>query len=203
MPDTDIAVRMMEDYLKHLRGALRRLPEGEARDIVEEIRSHLRDSADRDGVPSAEKAAAALERLGSPLELATKYRMGSLAERAQRTRSPWLALRTIFHWAGLSLNGVWVLLVSLVGYTLAASFLIAAAAKPFNPQRVGLWRLDDPQDSWSLHLGFRAAPQGAEVLGWWMVPLGLLVGVGLFLLTARFGVRSLARFRSTLTLPGR
>ena len=203
MTDTDGALRRMEEYLRELRSALRALPGGETRDIVEEIRSHIRDSAEAGRALSEESVAATLERLGPPRELASMYRMENLAERAEQTRSPWLALRTIFQWAGLSLSGAWVLLVSLVGYSLSACFLISAVAKPFNPQRVGLWRLDDPQDSWSLHLGFRSVPQGTEILGWWMVPLGLLVGAGLFLLTFRLGLRSVQRFRRSLNLPGR
>ena len=203
MPDAGVALLKMEEYLRELRGALCGLPDREAHDIVEGIRSHIRDSSETGGAIALESVSATLERLGPPLELASMYRMENLAERAQRTRSPWLALRTIFQWAGLSLRGAWVLLVSLVGYSLSASFLICALAKPFNPQRVGLWRLDDPQDSWSLHLGFRTVPQGTEVLGWWVVPLGLLVGAGLFLLTFCLDLRSVQRFRRTLKLPGR
>ena len=200
MPDAGVALLKMEEYLRELRGALSGLPDREAHDIVEEIRSHIRDSSETRGALALASVSATLERLGPPRELASMYRMENLAEKAQRTRSPWLALRTIFHWAGLSLSGVWVLLVSLVGYSLSASFLICAIAKPFNPRRVGLWRLED---SWSLHLGFGGAPQGIEVLGWWVVPLGLLVGAGLFLLTFRLGLRSVQKFRRTLNLPGR
>jgi hypothetical protein len=203
MIDTDGALRRMEEYLRELRSALRTLPEDETHDIVEEIRSHLRDSAETGGVLAPDAMLAALERLGPPRALASMYRVENLAERAERTRSPWLALRTIFHWAGLSLSGAGALLVSLVGYTLSASFMICAVAKPFNPQRVGLWRLDDPQDHWSLHLGFRVPPQGTEVLGWWIVPLGLLAAAGLLLMTVRFGWRSLHRLRRTPLTPGR
>ena len=203
MPDTDAALRRIEEYLKELRGGLGALSGSEAHDIVEEIRSHIRDSVERESAPASEAVTAILERLGPPLELASMYRMENLVERAQRSRSPWLALRTMIRWAGLSFSGAWVLLVSVVGYMLAGSLLIAALVKPFIPQRVGLWRLADPENSWSLHLGFRAPPQGTEVLGWWMVPLGLLAGLGLLVLTFRFGLHSLQRLRRTLTIPGR
>ena len=202
-PESDAAPRKIDAYLRELRGALSALPNWEAQEIVEEIRSHIRDSASSGGALSPEAVASTLERLGSARELASMYRIESLAESVRGTRSPWLALRTIYQWAGLSLSGAWVFLASLVGYALSASFLICAVAKPFNPERVGLWKLDEPHDSWSLHLGFRAAPQGTEVLGWWMVPLGLFVGSVLFLLTFRFGLRSLHRLRRTLSLPGR
>ena len=36
---------------------------------------------------------------------------------------------------------------------------------------------------------------GDELLGWWIVPLGLLIGAGLFLLTTRFGLWGLRRLR--------
>jgi hypothetical protein len=48
----------------------------------------------------------------------------------------------------------------------------------------------------SLRMGFGAAPVGGkELLGWWLVPIGLLVGLGLFFLTARFGLWSIRRLR--------
>ena len=40
----------------------------------------------------------------------------------------------------------------------------------------------------SLRLGFGSAPPGGrELLGWWIVPIGLVVGCGLVMLTTRFG----------------
>ena len=62
------------------------------------------------------------------------------------------------------------------GYLASACFLIAALHKPFAPARVGLWHFND---EFSLHLGFGASPialPGTELLGWWLVPAGVLLG---------------------------
>jgi len=39
-----------------------------------------------------------------------------------------------------------------------------------------------------VRLGFGNIPAGREVLGWWIVPFGLVVGCGLVMLTTRFAV---------------
>src|SRR5262249_23539708 len=175
----DVARRKTENYLGQLRDALADLPAAEARDIVEEIRSHIRDCAQGGGELASDQVDATLARLGSPSHLAALYSVESLARRARGSGSLWLALQTLVGWARLSLEGIWVLCLWLAGVALASALMIGALAKPFNPGRVGLWRLAGDEGSWSLHLGFREAPQGTEVLGWWIIPLGLLLGAGL------------------------
>ncbi len=123
------------------------------------------------------------------------YVAETIVARAERSFSPWLILGGIFRWAALSSAGLLMLLGSLVGYALAASFSISALMKPFAPDSVGLWRLTESADSFSLKLGPGSPPSGDELLGWWIVPLGLLIGAGLFLLTTRFGLWGLRRLR--------
>jgi hypothetical protein len=62
------------------------------------------------------------------------------------------------------------------GYFFSACILIAALHKPFAPLKVGFWHFDD---EFSLHLGFGTGPvptTGTELLGWWLVPAGILLG---------------------------
>src|SRR5262249_22707168 len=113
--------RRVEHYLSELEGALRGLPAEQARDIVEEIRSHIRDSLSGAGGMSEEAVGRVLERLGSPSELAEMYQIHQMARVAVEGRGPWLALRTMVRWAGLSVKGLWVLLASLAGYGLSAA----------------------------------------------------------------------------------
>lgn len=193
MADDDSGSRRLDDYLGRLRSELRGLPDFQAAEIVEELRSHVRDSAG--GGLAEAGVAAALERLGPPAELAAMYVAEDVFARAKASRSPWLILRSISRWARASLAGLLVLGASLVGYVLAASLVLAALAKPFAPDRAGLWRLQESSDSFSLRLGFGSPPPGHELLGWWIVPLGLLAGAGLFWLTTRLGLWCIHRFR--------
>jgi hypothetical protein len=194
----------VDEYLAELCARLRSLPAEQVEDIVEEIRSHLRDSAGAGGAITEASLAAALQRLGPASILASTYLAESLLARAQRSRSPWLLLKVCFRWAGLSIQGFLVFCGALIGYGLAAAFSFCAIAKPLNPQRVGLWKVED--DNFSLHLGLSHSlplPAGQEVLGWWITPLGLIVAAGLVLLTTEIGLRTIRRFQRArmTTLP--
>ncbi|HKC11398.1 MAG TPA: hypothetical protein VKI41_05005 [Vicinamibacteria bacterium] len=186
--------RMLDAYLSELRTLLRNLPEPEVSEIEAELRSHVRDSGTRGGLIESE-VAATLARLGSPAALASLYDTDRLLVRAGRSRSPWLLLWSLFRWAAVSVAGICVLIPVIGGYLVAASFFIAALVKPFAPDRVGLWRLSN--DEFSLRLGLTATvpPRGQELLGWAIVPLGLIVGSGTFLLAVWFGRWAIRRFR--------
>jgi hypothetical protein len=119
---------------------------------------------------------------------------------AEVTRSPVRILEILFRWASLSVAGFFVFLGSIVGYFLGAAFILCALLKPVHPQAAGLWILAaGARDSTiSLRLGFgNAPPGGSELLGWWIVPIGLVMGCGLVTLTTRFGVWCVRQYRKS------
>jgi hypothetical protein len=103
-------------------------------------------------------------------------------------------VRNLAGWVAAGPAGAFLLSGSCLGYFLAAAISLCSIRKIFAPDRAGLWSLSD---GLSLRLGFGAAPpDGTELLGWSIIPLGLLTGISLLFLTARFGsrlVRSLQR----------
>lgn len=185
----------LDGYLSALRSRLRGLPDAEVSDIVEELRSHIRDSATARGELVEMEVLAVLQRLGTPEGLASQYVTDSLLLRAGRSRSPWLLLKTLARWATMSVAGASALLGLLTGYALAVSLALTAVVKPFAPDRAGLWWATE--DGFSLHIGLGGGPaeQGVELLGWWIVPLGLAAGAGCFWLTMRYGRWCIRRFR--------
>lgn len=194
------ASQRIESYLTEVRAGLRGIPSAQALEIVEELRSHVLDRAATQGAVTETAVAAALERLGRPKEVAAMYLAENLVTQAERSFSPWLVLKGLFHWAGISAAGVFVFFTSLTGYVIAASFTISALMKPLAPDRVGLWRIGE--DSYSLRMGLSSAPpSGTELLGWWIIPLGLSIGVGLFLFTSQFGLWSLRKLQQKAARP--
>jgi hypothetical protein len=194
----------IDAYLKVLRKRLRGLSDQDASDVVKEIRSHILDKADVEGEVTPDSVASALADLGSPEELASQYVTDDLLARAQVSGSPRLVLQSLFRWASLSFVGLCMLTFSLFGYFLAGSFALCALLKPIHPQTAGLWVLPDPEDtySFSLRLGFGSPPaHGRELLGWWIVPLGLVFAMGLVLLTFHLGLWSLRKFWRPLRVP--
>ena len=184
----------IDAYLAELRKRLYSLPKDQVTDIVEEIRSHLRDTLAAGEITDA-RVTAALDQLGPVHSLAAGYVTDSLLARAESSRMPWTVLRGIFHWALLSVKGIAVFFVCLAGYLFGASFYIAALAKPFN-QKIGLWLIDT--NTFSLVLGMTdAIPRGHELLGWTIVPIGFALGGGTILVTTHFALWSIRRFRQS------
>jgi uncharacterized membrane protein len=180
-------------YLAALRKQLRELLDEDAKDIVEEIRAHILDKTS--GNDSAAAVSETLVALGSPEELAGRYRTEELLQRAQAARSGAFLLRSLMRWATLSFVGIIVFLTSVVGYCLGGCLFIIATLKLIWPSGTGLWKTVNGDSSWSLGLGFSNHPgTGQELLGWWLLPIGFILGAGLIFLTFRFGLWSIRKF---------
>jgi len=188
----------IEAYLGRLRGRLRGMKDDEVREIVEELRSHIMDKLVAGGETTAAAVDAALGALGTPEELASQYVTDSLLARAEVSRSPLQILKGLFRWASLSVAGFLVLFGAVLGYFFGAVFILVALLKPFHPHSAGLWMLPAPSGDFELsfRLGFGSAPPGGrDVLGWWTVPIGWMVGCGLVMLTTQVAVWCVGQYR--------
>ncbi len=197
---SESAQKKIESYLGKLRARLRGMNEDEIREIAEELRSHIADKAAAAADPTPEQVDAALNALGTPEELASQYLAEALLARAEVSRSPLRILDSLFRWATLSFAGFGVLLAALVGYFIGFAFILCGLLKPFHPQTAGLWVYSDAVYGRvvSIRMGFGAVPAGGrELLGWWMVPIGLVVGCGLVVLTSRFSLWCARQYRSS------
>jgi hypothetical protein len=187
----------LDAYLSELSARLVGLSATEVDDILAELRSHVRDSGAPDREPSEAEVTTVLAGLGTPSALAAGYLADRLLQDAERSRSPWRLLKGLSRWAALSAAGGFALCGVVFGYLFAASFFLAALVKPFRPDGVGLFRTAGG-DELSLRLGFSGSPGplGEELLGWWIVPLGVLLGViayGLTVSLARWAIRRYRR----------
>jgi len=188
----------IENYLGKLRRNLRGLRDDDVRDIVEELRSHILDKASEQNLDEV------LAGLGTPEDLASQYATDSQFARAEVSRTPWSILKSLFRWASLSVAGFFVLMGSLLGYFVGVVLILCGYLKLVHPQTAGIWTTRDAMDDLqiSVHLGFGSAPTGAhEVLGWWIVPIGVLGGFGLVMLTTRFALWCVRRYRKARALP--
>ena len=191
-------VDVIEIYLLKVRNKLQGLSSTQVSEITAELRSHILDSmtTTNEGITDAAKRQA-LDRLGPPETLAEMYLAESLMAKAETSRSPWLVMLTL---SRLAIKSVWALaafLVSFFGYGASVAFLVCAIAKPFYPDHVGFWW--DTTNHIPTGLGFIwPAPSDRELLGWWMIPLSLVIAPVLFVATTRFArwnIRGIRRSR--------
>jgi Protein of unknown function (DUF1700) len=191
------AQKRIDAYLTQLRRRLRGINEQDIQEIVQELRSHILDKTETEG-NRLDKVTETLDSLGSPEQLAGEYLTDNLLARAEVSRSPMRILAVLFRWASLSIAGFLVFLSSIVGYFLGAAVVLCALLKPIHPQTAGLWVYPAGGEGTtiSLRLGFGSPPlDGRDVLGWWIVPIGLVVGSGLVMLTTRFALWCVGRYR--------
>jgi hypothetical protein len=201
---TSEAQQQVEEYLRRLRERLRGLHADDIREIVEELRSHILDKAATGGQVTAAGVAAALTALGSPEKLGSEYVTDSLLAQAEVSRTPWRIFDALFRWASLSLAGFVVLMGSIVGYFVGAVFALCAVLKPFHPHTAGLWLIRNSAGDlqFSLRLGFGTVPVGGrEVLGWWIVPIGLVGGCLIVIMTTSLCSWCLRQYRRSHLLP--
>ena len=179
-------------YLAALRRQLRDLLEEDVKDIVEEIRAHILDKTSAES--STDSVSSTLAALGTPEELAERYRTEELLKRAQLSRSPAFILRSLLRWITLSLVGLLVFLISVAGYCTGGFLFLIATLKLIWPRGTGLLKTVSQDGSWGLGLSFSNQPgTGHDLLGWWLLPIGFILGTGLIFLTFRFGLWSIRK----------
>lgn len=194
MTEAEAARRRLDMYLGEVRGVLRRLPPAELQEILAELRSHVLDRVGGEAGLTEASVQAALDGLGPPRALGAGYLGRSMAATIRTSGSPWRVLAAVYRLASLSVGAFALFLVSLFGYATGAGLIVTALLKPILPEQTGLWI----HQKGGVSLGVVGGPHGAnaELLGWWIIPIGLVAGTVLLVLTWRLslaGVRALSR----------
>jgi hypothetical protein len=190
----DAAMAHLETYLVQVRGHLKGLSEAEIREVLLELRAHVLDKVEGNMTPKTVEAAIAA--LGTPREVGRANVTERVAAVMEKNRGFFGVLAAVVRLAGLSVAGFLVFMVSLIGYSMAAGFLAVAAIKPFAPANTGMWV---GPGSYSLGFMDRAGmhPGAHEVMGWWIIPFGLIAGLAIGYLTWLFGRFSVRAMRGS------
>jgi len=164
-----------------------------AADAVREVESHIRERvAESGGMPNEREALEEiLRRFGSPSTVARAYSLEIILEEAEIGGRLVAVLRSLFHAALTGLGAFLTAFLLFAGYAIGVGFIAIAALKPVFPDNVGLWLHD------GVSLGARfPAPAGVSPLGgYWVVPVCLLAGLSLLIVTHRLARRWIARVR--------
>jgi hypothetical protein len=186
---------LLDKSLQTVEGHLKALPPEDRLEVVRQLRSHVLDRVKGD--VSGANVAAALATLGEPQEIARINLRMRMAATAVEHGTPLTVARTLARLAAFGGQGLLMFLLSLSGYAFAGCWLFTAFTKPFAPDRVGLWLLPSTSGDVSLSLGRHGAGViGHDVLGWWIIPIGLTIGFVCAFATYRFDLRFIRRLAS-------
>jgi hypothetical protein len=196
---TEIGEARVNGYLFVLGRSLKTfLPADVAGDAVREIESHLRERVlSADGAPNERDALEKiLAELGPPLRVAQAYSAERTIDEAVTTGRFLPMLRAVGHLALTTVAGFFAALGLITGYLGSIAFVALAFLKPVFPNNVGIWVHDATPGEWSFNLGasFPVLPHQHVTGGYWVVPVSLFLGLGLFVLTHRAARGFLARW---------
>lgn len=157
------------------------MPPEEVAQILREIRGHILERAEASGELTDERLVAILKALGSPEQIAPLYQADAVMAKARTSLSPSVVMRGVHRWSMLSVRGLVLYVLGIVGYATAGALILAGLGKIFAPSQVGAWI--GPHSGFNI--GTNSDPAARELLGWWLVPVGLAGGSALIVATTR------------------
>jgi len=199
---TDSGESRIRGYLYVFERSLRSfLSPAVAADAVREVESHIRDAVAEVGdVPDEQVALERiLNRLGPPLRVAQAYSLELVMDEAAVTGRLTSVLRSLLHAARMGITAFFTAFGLFVGYTMGTAFIIVAIMKPIVPNNVGWWTT--PEGGFvSSGVNFPGAREGLVFhTTYWIIPVALLVGMLLLLLTHSLARRWIAWLRNRRT----
>ncbi|MEO9599607.1 hypothetical protein [Parasphingorhabdus sp.] len=170
---------MIHNYLQSLMRFLSRLDREDADDVLREIESHIYDVMEmREENGQIIDASAILEGFGQPRDLASQY-VDHILKGAPPPRG-FKAIQSVKRGATSGLRYA----TALVGYVTAATLIIVGLYKLIDPDAVGFWANESGE---SVVIGaLTEVPAGThELMGWWLTPVALGIGIAAAYLTSR------------------
>ncbi|HVJ27194.1 MAG TPA: hypothetical protein VM493_06600 [Vicinamibacterales bacterium] len=193
---SDVGESRVRGYLYVLERTLRSSASlAIATDAIREVESHIRDRvADSPATPNERDALESiLTRLGSPATVARAYSLELMMEEAEVGGRLVAVLRSLFHTATTSLKAFAAALMLFTAYTMGAGFIATALLKPIFPNNVGLW----VHEGFSLGAQFPAPPGVTPLGGYWIIPICMVLGLVILLVTHRMARRWIASLRGS------
>jgi uncharacterized membrane protein len=174
------------------------LPHEVMRDAVREIESHLRERIASAAAAPDERAALEkiLSELGPPLRVAQAYSTERMIDEAVTTGRFVATWRAIWHLAATTVTGFFIAIALFIGYTTSFAFFAIALLKPIFPANVGVQYVHGIPIGLGAHFPLAS---GTELHGgYWVIPVALFFGTGIFVGTHRGARQFLARWRGRL-----
>ena len=178
-----VAIKIWHQYFRRVKRCAKPLKSNQQEELILEIQDHLLESFKQEtGDKEAEKLLNAIDKLGDPEE----YLRPMIADRLLSSASSTLNPKTVFKGLYYDLFGnIKSFLLSLafsLGYLTAFVFAVLSILKIFFPDNIGFF----VGQNGSILIGIIGGESlKTDILGFWDIPLGLLVSLIIYLVLTR------------------
>jgi uncharacterized membrane protein len=178
-----VAIKIWHQYFRRVKRCAKPLKSNQQEELILEIQDHLLESFKQEtGDKEAEKLLNAIDKLGDPEE----YLRPMIADRLLSSASSTLNPKTVFKGLYYDLFGnIKSFLLSLafsLGYLTAFVFAVLSILKIFFPDNIGFFI----NETGGVLIGIIGGESlKTDILGYWDVPLGLLVSLIIYLVLTR------------------
>lgn len=177
-----ISIRIWENYFKRVNRVLKPAPKKQREEILLELQGHLLESIRNDTSENeADKVLNAIEKLGDPDEFLRPIVADRLFSDASKTLNPKSIILGLGFNFYSNIKRAFVALMFSFGYLLCLVSALMAVLKVFFPKHVGLLRTK----TGSILLGFNLAEANADILGYWIIPISLIISVVLYIILTK------------------
>ena len=185
-----VAQQIWTDYLSQVEQLCVMLNQRQTADIQMELRAHLLESYTQfSSGTEAERIQSAINKLGQPSEFIPLW----VEERLLEGTMPGSGTRNLLNLLKINASkGVKQFIFSMLigfGYLMAFYFFLAAALKIFFPEYIGVYL----STSNILFIGYVDSDGFTELLGYWLIPVGLGVAVSLQMFLNKILTRKINR----------
>ena len=178
-----VAKKIWHQYFRRVKRCAKPLNSHQQEELILEIQDHLLESFKQEaGDKEAEKLLNAIDKLGDPEE----YLRPMIADRLLSSASSTLNPKTVFKGLYYDLFGnIKSFLLSLafsLGYLTAFVFAVLSILKIFFPDNIGFFI----NENGGVLIGIIGGESlKTDILGFWVVPLGLLASLIIYLVLTR------------------
>jgi uncharacterized membrane protein len=168
---------LIHDFLKNLSKYLSRLDKPDAEEVIREIESHILDAIElQEQTGGTSDAKSILDGFGEPREFANQY----VEHLLKGTPPPkgFKAIQSVKKGATKTLYYS----MGLLGFGVAAFLIIIGVGKLMMPSAIGVWSAAQG-NSVVITFSEHVYPNSGELLGYWLSPIAIVIGVAIALLT--------------------
>jgi hypothetical protein len=178
--EEEVSRRLWDNYVERIESKLEPLQPAARAEIVQELKTHLLDSIRHDAADEESvRVLNATEKLGRPEEYLEPIVTDRIIEEGATTYNPIWVLKGLGRTLTRGMKKMALGLLFGIGYLLAVGVVVVGLLKPFYPNHVGLFY--EPGNMERFVFGVIEQTDGmTEVLGYWVIPLSLIVGLAIY-----------------------